>query len=290
MHTAVLLILTGLAVSSVAAYYSIVGLVAIFAASPYSIAIMGAVLEVSKLVATSWLYRNWKTIPKLLRGYFVFAIIILMMITSLGIFGFLSKAHVEQGLTSGDTYDQISLLETRISIDQEMILQYRSDLSILDNQISRFTELGAVSKGIDARKSQNEDRTQIMNTIVQTQKQISDNRLELAPFKSKMRSIEAEVGPIKYIAAFVYGATDEMVLERAVTWVIILIIFVFDPMAVLLIIAGNHALEQIPAKVAPKPVTKARQSKPKKVAKIDAMTVEPVAMSRKELEQFTEID
>jgi len=279
MFSAIMMILTGLSVSAVAAYFSIAGLIAIFAASPVSIGVMGATLEVSKLVAASWAYRNWRTAPKALKYYFVFAVSVLILITSLGIFGFLSKAHIDQGLTSGDVSDKIVLIEERIEIEQEIISQARLDINTLNDQIARYTELGAVTKGVNARAEQTEERTKLLDQIELSQNNITGYRLELAPIRAERREVEAEVGPIKYIAAFVYGETDQEILEKAVTWVIITIIFVFDPLAVLLLIAGNYSLIQSRPKPAPKP---------SESAYFDATTLDPIPMEKGELDKVME--
>jgi len=289
MKTAIMMILTGLSVSLVAAYYSIAGLMAIFAASPVAIAVMGSVLEVSKLVAASWVYRNWYNAPKLLKYYFVFAVSVLVMITSLGIFGFLSKAHIDQGLTSGDVSDRIVLIEERIAIEQEIISQARLDISTLNDQIDRYTELGAVTKGVNARNEQTEERSRLLDQIEKAQDQITTYRQELAPIRAERREVEAEVGPIKYIAAFVYGETDQEILEKAVTWVIITIIFVFDPLAVLLLIAGNYSLLQIVSTKEevdspPKPaVEPPKKRKTVKTPTFNAEVIDPIPMKEEEL-------
>jgi len=278
-----------LSVSLVAAYYSIAGLIAIFAASPVAIGVMGSVLEVSKLVAASWVYRNWYNAPKLLKYYFVFAVSVLVMITSLGIFGFLSKAHIDQGLTSGDVSDRIVLIEERIAIEQEIISQARLDISTLNDQIDRYTELGAVTKGVNARNEQAEERSRLLDQIEKAQDQITVYRQELAPIRAERREVEAEVGPIKYIAAFVYGETDQEILEKAVTWVIIIIIFVFDPLAVLLLIAGNYSLMQIvPTKEEDDPPPKPAVEPPKKRKTVktptfNAEVIDPIPMKEEEL-------
>ena len=289
MKTALMMILTGLSVSLVAAYYSIAGLIAIFAASPVAIGVMGSVLEVSKLVAASWVYRNWHNAPKLLKYYFVFAVSVLVMITSLGIFGFLSKAHIDQGLTSGDVSDRIVLIEERIAIEQEIISQARLDISTLNDQIDRYTELGAVTKGVNARNEQAEERSRLLDQIEKAQDQITAYRQELAPIRAERREVEAEVGPIKYIAAFVYGETDQEILEKAVTWVIITIIFVFDPLAVLLLIAGNYSLLQIVSTKEeddppPEPaVEPPKKRKTVKTSTFNAEVIDPIPMKEEEL-------
>jgi hypothetical protein len=235
---------TALALSACAAYYSIMGLVAIFAASAIPIFIMGSLLESAKLVVASWLYRNWKEVPKLLKYYFTIALIILMMLTSMGIFGYLSKAHLDQAIPSGDVQAKLSLIDEKIKTEKENINASRKELSQLDAQvdqtISRTTEASGAERAISIRRGQQKDRNRILNEIGQAQTKIAKYNEERAPIASEVRKVEAEVGPIKYIAALLYGDNPENdVLEKAVRWVIIMIVSVFDPLAVLLLIAAN---------------------------------------------------
>ena len=235
---------TALALSACAAYYSIMGLVAIFAAAAIPIFIMGSLLESAKLVVASWLYQNWKEVPKLLKYYFTIALIILMMLTSMGIFGYLSKAHLDQAIPSGDVQAKLSLIDEKIKTEKENINASRKELSQLDAQvdqtISRTTEASGAERAISIRRGQQKDRNRILNEIGQAQTKIAKYNEERAPIASEVRKVEAEVGPIKYIAALLYGDNPETdVLEKAVRWVIIMIVSVFDPLAVLLLIAAN---------------------------------------------------
>jgi len=235
---------TALALSACAAYYSIMGLVAIFAASAIPIFIMGSLLESSKLVVASWLYRNWKEVPVLLKYYFTVALVILMLLTSMGIFGYLSKAHLDQAIPSGDVQAKLSLIDEKIKTEKENINASRKELSQLDAQvdqtISRTTEASGAERAISIRRGQQKDRNRILNEIGQAQTKIAKYNEERAPIASEVRKVEAEVGPIKYIAALLYGDNPENdVLEKAVRWVIIMIVSVFDPLAVLLLIAAN---------------------------------------------------
>ena len=275
-----ILFIVAIALSAVAAYYSIVGLTAIFAAAAIPVAVMGGTLEVTKLVTASWLYRNWKTGPTLLKAYFISAVMILMLITSLGIFGYLSKAHIEQAIPLGDVSQSISLIDSRIAIEQGKIDANKKTLQQMDATVdqimSRSTNEAGAAKSLQVRRSQQKDRNRILDEIEVAQKKILELNTEKAPLAAKIRNIEAEVGPIKYIASFVYGNTDQALLERAVTWMIILIIVVFDPLAVLLLIAANHSLSQL------------RQSKVTSI-KLDMETPEPVEMSKEDMENATRI-
>jgi len=239
-----LLFATALGLSACAAYYSVMGLVAIFASAVVPIFIMGTLLESAKLVVASWLYRNWKEVPVLLKSYFTVALIILMMLTSMGIFGYLSKAHLDQAIPTGDVSAKLSLIDEKIKTEKENINASRKELSQLDAQVdqtlSRTTEASGADRSISIRRAQQKDRARILNEIGAAQTKIAKYNEERAPIASEVRKVEAEVGPIKYIAAVIYGDNPESdVLEKAVRWVIILIVSVFDPLAVLLLIAAN---------------------------------------------------
>ena len=239
-----LLFATALGLSACAAYYSVMGLVAIFASAVVPIFIMGTLLETSKLVVASWLYRNWKAVPVLLKSYFTVALIILMLLTSMGIFGYLSKAHLDQAIPTGDVSAKLALIDEKIKTEKENINANRKELTQLDAQVdqtlARTTEASGADRSIAIRRAQQKDRARILNEIGQAQTKIAKLNEERAPIASEVRKVEAEVGPIKYIAALIYGDNPEDdLLEKAVRWVIILIVSVFDPLAVLLLIAAN---------------------------------------------------
>lgn len=240
-----------LALSGVAAFYSIVGLMAIFAASPIPIAVMGTILEGSKLVVASWLYRNWKAIPRLMKLYFVTSLVVLMFLTSMGIFGFLSKAHLDQAVPTGDVAAKVSLLDEKIKTEKENINAARQTLTQLDQQvnqtISRTTDANGTDRSIAIRRGQAKERAALQRDIEQGQTAIAKLNEERAPIASELRKVEAEVGPIKYIAALIYGdeaTQDPTFLEKAVRWVTILIVAVFDPLAVIMLIAANWSIMQ----------------------------------------------
>ena len=254
-----LLFITALALSATAAYYSIMGLVAIFAAAVIPIFVMGSLLEVAKLVVASWMYRNWKEIPILLKSYFSVALVVLMLLTSMGIFGYLSKAHLDQAVPSGDVQAKLALIDERIKTEKENINANRKELSQLDAQVdqtlSRTTEASGADRAISIRRTQQKDRNRILSDIGQAQTKISKFNEERAPIASEVRKVEAEVGPIKYIAALIYGdSADQNLLESAVRIVILLIVFVFDPLAVLMLVAANLEMMKNQRKVIPEPL------------------------------------
>lgn len=343
-----LTLLSGLSISAVAVWYSVAGLVAIFAASALAIIIMGVVLEVGKLVTAVYLHRYWYNTARWLKNYLSIAVIFLMFITSMGIFGFLSKAHIEQTALSGEATAQVDAIEEKLtrgetkidrwqqeidrllktgnaSTDSALLEQDSEDLKELraviksekdvvrseadkrianaqqrrdkeieaakpllddwggeekynkevakakqteqnESSVARSErdkkltaidkkyskELNTLNKRIgDARKGStskaaNADKRvkELEKNIEAEQKEMDAVREDKLVFEKEYRMLEAEVGPIKYIAEFVYGETDKTVLEKAVTWVIILIIFVFDPLAVGLLIASQYAFQR----------------------------------------------
>ena len=357
---AILTLLTALSISAVAIYYSILGLAAIFAGAAIPIMVMGSVLEVGKLVTASWLYQNWKVAPKFIKAYLSIAVVVLMFITSMGIFGFLSKAHVEQTslgtigteklatieekllrsenridrwssdierLVSGEDVrvdilidkEQVELdkLYARIDVEKQALRdQADKDIELQNNRLKQAQERkeadiaaaqerfkGAFSKkgldeaiakatanelsvasaaqklivkiqnklkedlaGVDAKyvdqitsiekiinnyKSQANTKTgDIEGKIIALEDQIEVEQDKIDQVNedkivlmSKQAQLEVEVGPLKYIAEFVYGQeANQNLLEAAVRWVIIIIIVVFDPLAVLLLIAANMSL------------------------------------------------
>lgn len=242
-----LLFATALSLSACAAYYSVMGLIAIFAAAPIPILIMGSLLEMSKLVVASWLYSSWKNIPKLMKLYFTTALTVLMLLTSMGIFGYLSKAHLDQAVPTGDVAAKLALIDEKIKIEKENLNASRKELNQLDQQvdqtISRTTDAAGADRAIAIRRGQQKDRARILNEIGTTQTKISKLNEERAPIASEVRKVEAEVGPIKYIAAIIYEENaSEEILEKAVRIVILMIVAVFDPLAVLMLVAANWNL------------------------------------------------
>ncbi len=233
-------LMTAIILSASAIYFSVTGLAAIFAGAVITTIIMGSILEISKLVAVVWLHKHWKQAPWWIKAYMLPAIITLMFITSMGIFGGLSKAHVEQGVPTGDIIAQIEIMDQQIALEQTIIEQSRTAILSLDAQIDKYTSLGAVTKGVVARKEQAPERTILATQIKESQTLISKLRHDKIPVSSKLRAVEAEVGPIKYIAQLIYGDNPTAtLLEKAVVWVIIVIVFVFDPLAILLLLSAQ---------------------------------------------------
>jgi len=244
MVFSILLALSGLTLSAVAIYYSVIGLTAVFAAAFWPIVIMGTTLEISKLVAASWLKAYWDKIPVSMKVYMTMAVVVLMVITSMGIFGFLSKAHLDQNIVSGDVQSKIAIYDEKIKTERENIDAARTALSQMDAQVnerlSRSTDDRGAERAVQIRRQQQAERTRLQNDISRAQGAIARLNEERAPIAAEVRKVEAEVGPIKYIAALIYGDNpDANILEKAVTWVIMIIVFVFDPLAILMLLGAQ---------------------------------------------------
>ena len=243
MILAIITLLTALGISAVAAYYSIVGLMAIFSASAMSIAIMGVVLEIGKLITASWLYQNWKKVPFLLKSYLTLAVVVLMFITSMGIFGYLSKAHIDQGKGVAEIYLKVERVDNRIETERNTIARYEKQLTNLDTALNRYLDLGAVSKGLAKREEQEPERRELVRLINESQKRIDDFLTERSEYQLQINSFEVEIGPIKYISALIYGDEALDYIDTAVRAVILTLVFVFDPLAVLLLISANMSMQ-----------------------------------------------
>jgi flagellar basal body-associated protein FliL len=241
-----LTLLVALSISTVAAYYSIVGLTAIFAAAVIPIIIMGSILEVGKIVTTVWLRKYWHKCGFLLKTYLTSSVVILAILTSMGIFGFLSKAHIEQNVPTSDIAAQVSLFDEKIKTQRDNIEIARKALAQMDDQINQLLVRGNdtqnAERAVQIRRQQARERAQLQREISIAQDVIVKLNEERAPLASELRKVEAEVGPIKYIAALIYGdSIDQNLLEKAVRWVIIIIVVVFDPLAIALVLAANNS-------------------------------------------------
>jgi hypothetical protein len=272
----IIVLLCALSVSAIAAWYSIIGLIAIFAASPLPIALMGASLEAGKLVAASWLYKNWKEAPRFLKYYLTFAVVVLMFITSLGIFGFLSKAHIESNIDFGETQVQLKILQRQEQITEERIEFLLKKAGDDPERISRRTA----------------------DQIQQAQDELIAIQQRKLPLEKENNALMAEVGPLKYIAEMIYGSDAESHFDSAVRFVIILLIFVFDPLAVLLVIAANYTLrkEHLLSLPTPEDFVEKKSSRMmpdsevlRKKKKIDLTSLDPIPMTKDEVEKKTNL-
>ena len=243
-----LALLVAIGLSAIAAYFSVIGLTTIFAASFWPVVVMGGTLEVAKVVAASWTYRNWNIAPFSIKAYLIASILALMFITSMGTFGYLSKAHIDQTASSGDVISQLVIYDEKIKVARENIDANRKALKQYDDAVDQIlgrsdTEKGA-EKAVVVRRSQQKDRARLQEEIQAYQKEIGILNDTRAPLAAQVRKVEAEVGPLKFIAELFYEKVDTQFLDKTVRWVIILIVIVFDPLAIILLIAANIGLSK----------------------------------------------
>lgn len=238
-----LLFTCALALSGIAAYYSIVGLAAIFASAFWAIVVMATMLEISKLVVTSWLYQKWNEVHGAIKAYLTGAVIVLMLITSLGIFGFLSKAHVDQGLGNTEITLRLEQIDAQISSIREVAHRYQTQLEQLDRSINLQLDANRAQQAIAARQRQQAEREQIRSRLDAEQQRLQELNAQRVQLRQQISVLESKVGPIRYVAEL-FSASSEESLDNAVRWMIIVLVMVFDPLAVLMLIAANMTMEK----------------------------------------------
>lgn len=240
-----LVFLSGFLLSVTAAYYSVVGLISIFPGATVAIIAMGATLELGKLVAASWLYRNWRNSPFLLKTYLIIAVLMLMFITSMGVFGFLSKAHLEHTATSSaDVSFELQTVNDSIESKEKTISLIERQLNNIDTSLEKYLESGNISAGLQQKRRLDAERKGLEAERKTVEQELVQLKAQRNKISAEVQKIEVEVGPLKYIAELVYGKEDaESHFDAAVRGVIILLIMVFDPLAVILLIAGNVSIE-----------------------------------------------
>lgn len=243
-----LTLLAALLLSGIAAYYSVIGLATIFVGAFWPVVFMGSSLEFAKVVTASWLYRNWDKAPVLLKSYLTIAVAILMLITSMGIFGFLSKAHLEQSAEMAPLVNKVALYNEKIKVEKENIDANRKALKQLDEAVDqvmgRSTDEKGADKAVALRKTQQKERSRLLAENQESQRKVASLSEEVAPLTIELQKVESDFGPIKYVAELIYGSGERDLIDKAVRLVIMLIMLVFDPLAVLLLIAANMSMKQ----------------------------------------------
>jgi hypothetical protein len=284
-----LLILAALSITGVAGYFSILGLMAIFPASTTAVAAMGGVLELSKLVTASWVYRNWQESNRLLKTYFVSAVMVLSFITSMGVFGYLSKAHLEHSITTGDNSLQIVRVEEKIAQEQRTLSGAQRQITQLDDALSKYIEMGSVSRGLSARQAQAKERKDLNALITNSQANLDKLQDEKTNLQTSQLSIEAEIGPIKYVAELFYGNGDKSTVDKAVRLMILILICVLDPLAILLVVAANISIKQLTLGSKPATIEEVSEIEETPVEE-SSLDVSPSTMAPPENQVATEMD
>jgi hypothetical protein len=249
MFLTYLTLISGISLSIIAAGYSIIGLAALFAGATTAIYAMGGALEVAKLVMASWLYNNWNNplLPKSIKYYLTTSVIVLIFITSVGIFGFLSKAHLDQVVPENNNALQIQIIDEQIEQRQNTISRSQTQLEKMDELVINTTEetswfSSSSQRAIDERNNQREERLLLEKTIDESLNKINELSDKKAGIRTEQLKLEADLGPIKYVAEFIYGDEAENHFDKAVRIIIIILIFVFDPVAVLMLISANISM------------------------------------------------
>tara|TARA_Y100001970_G_scaffold246195_1_gene313891 strand:- start:692 stop:1576 length:885 start_codon:yes stop_codon:yes gene_type:complete len=241
MRISIITFITSIAIAGVAAWYSIIGLMTIFSASAFAIAVMGVVLELGKLVTASWLYQYWNETSRFLKIYLTTAVVVLMLVTSMGIYGFLSKSHIDAGINTTEISVKLERLENRINSENRQIERAEKTLKEMDITLDK-TEYGFFDDSrLEERKKQDKIREELSNRITNAEDNIDKLLDKKSEYQLEIKNFEVEVGPIKYIAALIYGDEAKNYLDNTVRYVILLLIFVFDPLAVLLLVSANHS-------------------------------------------------
>ena len=245
MFLTLITFISAISISLIAAGYSILGLATLFAGAYVPIIAMGSALEVGKLVAASWLYHNWRrNIPKSLKTYLFTSIIVLVFITSVGIFGFLSKAHLDQVKPTAGNTEQIALIDKKIKQEEKIIERAEKTLAQLDKALDVYIDKEYVSRGLKERNKQKEERDLLNKSIDEAMEKIANLNNSKSSINIEQLKLEADVGPLKYVAELIYGDNAKDHFDSAVRIIILILIFVFDPLAVLLLIAANISLNQ----------------------------------------------
>lgn len=245
MIFALLTLLSALSVAGISAWFSIAGLMSIYVGAPMNAAlVMGAVLEIAKLVTTSWLYRNWTYSSWRVRGPLIYFTLALMVTTSIGVFGFLTKGHLQQGAATVDNTAKVERLDQQIAREKSTIIDDERVINQLDTAINSYLGKDSTDKALSVRRSQAPQRKQLRNDIDSSQKKIDEYSEQKLKFTSEVRALQLEVGPIRYISELFYGSDgdDSAKIESAVKLFTLLIVSTLDPLAVILLIAANHSL------------------------------------------------
>lgn len=230
---------TALLLSIIAGYFSVVGLATIFSGAYYPVLLMATSLELGKVVSVGWLSRNWESAPKIIRYYLCVSVGILMLITSMGTFGYLSNAHLATSNEVEQAQLQIQPLETQLQLAERKLRNAQTSLDSLDSIVAN-SDIDNASK---VRNRQRTERSALAAEIRTAAREVEVVNSKLLPLRSAQASTEAEIGPLKYIAELVYGAEAKDHFDSAVRFVIIILVLVFDPLAIVLLIAANFGLK-----------------------------------------------
>lgn len=230
---------TALVLSAIAGFFSVIGIATIFSGAYWAVVAMAGGLEIAKVVTVSWMTRNWDGAPKAIRYYLIVSVGILMIITSMGTFGYLSKAHLETTNQVQLSSLQMQPLETQLQLAERKLRNAQNSLDTLD----RLVDQADIQQASRIRNRQRSERAALATEISDSSREIQSINASLLPLRSEQARTQAELGPLKYVAEMVYGDDAASHFDSAVRGVIILLVLVFDPLAIVLLIAANHGLK-----------------------------------------------
>lgn len=213
----------------------------IFPAAIIPVIIMGIVLELGKIAAVLFVHRSWKTAPFLIRSYLIISIFVLMGINSIGIFGFLSRAHIEQSVINSTQITLTTIVQAKLDNERTIVKDIDSQISQIDNALSTLTTQGKAITSIVQANAQRKLRDKLEEQKTQHLKTIEDLITEKVKEDNNNARVSAAFGPLLYIANAFYGAATQAQLENTVRWIITILIFVFDPLALILLVSSQHA-------------------------------------------------
>jgi hypothetical protein len=237
-----ILFLAALSISCVSAFYSISGLTAIFPGAVLAVIVLGIALEVGKLSAVAFLHSHWKTAPFLIKTYLVIAILILMFINSMGIFGLLSKAHITQQVANTSQMSTIELVQEKIENEKAAIANDDTQVGIIDKAITKLTETGRAGTALQQSSGQRKQRDALTKDKLAHQSTLDDLNGQRVIKEASNKALEADFGPLQYLADFVYGKANPDQLGIIVRWIISIIVFVTDPLAIILLVSASFSL------------------------------------------------
>lgn len=242
MFLTAVLFLAALSISGVSAFYSISGLTAIFPGAVMAVIVLGVVLEIGKLSAVGFLHKHWCDAAFLIKTYLIVAVLTLMLINSMGIFGLLSKAHIAQEVSNAGQASQIEITKERITSEKVTIADYDTQIGNLDHAIAKLTETGRAGQAINQLTTQRKTRDALSKEKLVHQSTLDALSQQEVEKDSANKLLEADFGPLQYLADFVYGKANADQLENTVRWIITIIVGVTDPLAIILLVSASFSL------------------------------------------------
>ncbi len=246
--------LSGLLISGVAAWFSIIGFTKLFASIATTMIVFGAAIEVGKLVSASWLFHNWIIAPRLLRYPMIVMVVILMFLTSMGVWGYLNKSYADQTAPMGQTNIELATVRAEIKTQEDIVANAKTQVEQINRIVNKRIDAKGDDTSLAALRQTNKQLSSIETERKKAQASLATLRQQEAKLLAANQTIAHEVGPINYIAKTFYGDSEQATVDKAVQFVILLLVLVFDPLAIALLLAANFSMGKQPVKVQSKEV------------------------------------